>query len=168
MNRVRYTLLVALILAAAGCSTIHPTAQNDYYPTRPGNLADGETSGDISVALNASNDHVQRGGDLLLSVAIRNIGPNPVIFTQEPDTRLVWIYPDGKRDNMIGPIAEVGDLAGARLEPGQEIVRQSVVKTYYFNRKGITEFRAIVSAAGASEKGWTGRAISNGLGVRIE
>ena len=58
--------------------------------------------------------------------------------------------------------------------PGEAMVRQFPVKTYYFDRLGlgITEFRAILDGVPNSNphlaQVWAGRSLSNAYGIRID
>lgn len=156
------TLMIAGLLC--GCASFEPPA---YRPLHSGNLGDAEADGAISVTLTPDRETIRRGEVLGFAVAIRNVSQQPVLLPGEPEMMLTWIYPDGRHDNQINGEPSPASTAAVRLAPGESLVRRSALKTYYFQRGGITEFRAIVSAAGPAE-GWSGRTSSNGYGVMVE
>lgn len=160
-------LLAAVFLS--GCGTV----QQAYKPQHLGNLADNRTEQGIEIVLRPDRERARIGDPVTFTVVIRNIGTEPVLFPSDPDLLMTWVYPDGKRDNLIR-----GERQGAPkmivLQPGQEHVAHSVVTTYYFDRGGIHEFRAIVYgeaqrlAMNNTLASWQGRAVSNGFGVYFE
>lgn len=160
----KITALVAVALLS-GCASFEPPVV--YHPQQAGNLADGDLGAAVSVVLKADQESIHRGDLLGLSIAIRNVGKTAITLPRNPDTLLTWVYPDGRRDNIIKDAADVAGTELTKLEPGQELVQRSVIKTYYFKHSGITEFRAIVSAAGPANC-WTGRVASNGFGIMVE
>ncbi len=159
-------LSVALL---TGCGTV----QQAYKPQQLGNLADNRTEMGIEILLRPDRERARIGDPLTFVVVIRNIGTEPVLFPRDPDLLMTWVYPDGKRDNLIRG-ARQGTPEMIVLQPGQEHVAHSVVTTYYFDRGGIHEFRAIVYgeterlAMNNTLSSWQGRAISNGFGVLFE
>jgi hypothetical protein len=163
MIKTRNMIATLAAVVLAGCASIPAP----YQPMQAGNLNDGSGAGSIAVVLNADRDTIRRGDTLRFSVAIQNVGTQPVVLPRDPDTQLTWVYPDGRRDNLIKDSAAPANSELVRLEPGQQLTHKSTIPTYYFHRSGITEFRAIVSAAGTGNT-WNGRAVSNGFGVMVE
>lgn len=163
----RLAMGTAAVALLAGCGTVREA----YKPSHLGNLADSETDNGIEVTLSPDKYRARIGDPVTFQVVIRNVGDQPVAFPADPDLLLTWVYPDGKRDNLIR-----GDKASARpgtvlLAPGQERIEHSVVTTYYFDHGGIHEFRAIVTADAQTAAGrpqWSGRLVSNGFGVMFE
>ena len=164
MNAQKNLALVAVALLLAGCASFGPP---DYRPQHAGSIGEGDNSGNISVVLQSDQTAIHRGDELGFSVSIRNVGQQAVLLPRNRDLMLSWVYPDGRRDNFIRDSRDVANAEIVHLEPGEQIVQRSSLKTDYFHRRGITEFRAIVSAAG-QENTWTGRATSNGFGVLVE
>ena len=163
-----------LVLGAAlltGCATVDKA----YIPSKMGNLEDSQASGGIRMSL--VPDHYQaKIGDLLtFSIVLKNVSDAPIWIPKQPDFLLTWVYPDGKRDNIIRNPETNQTYTKANailLQPGQEKTYRSVITTYYFNRAGITEFRALVSVDKPASKElspfWNGYAESNGYGVYLK
>jgi len=146
----------------SGCASYGPP----YVPQHTGSLNDAENFGDVAITLRPDRSTIRRGDVIDFSVVIRNVGSEPVIVARNADVLLTWVYSDGRCDNLVRDAAREVHYDLVRLLPGEEIVRRSSLKTYYFHRGGITEFRAIVSAGGPKDA-WTGRAVSNGFGVMV-
>jgi hypothetical protein len=168
MTIIVKTLPLAIASALlAGCGTV----KQAYKPQQMGNLADHRNAGGIEVRLSPDKYRARIGDPVTFKVTIRNVGAAPILFPSDPDLLLTWIYPDGKRDNLVR-----GERAPSQnyivLAPGDEHVAHSVVTTYYFDRGGIHEFRAIVRgdqlAMNTDRSAWKGRAVSNGFGVFFE
>lgn len=163
MNVKVQFVAVAVGVLLAGCASFEPPR---YVPQRAGSLDDGKNGGGIAVTIRPDQDAVRRGDVIDFTVAIRNVGSQEVMLPRDPDLILTWVYADGRCDNQIVDAPTIAPVDLVRLLPGQELVRRPSLKTYYFHSRGITEFRAIVSAAGPAST-WTGRAISNGFGVMV-
>lgn len=163
MNVKAQLMAAAIATMLAGCASFDPPK---YRPHRAGSLNDGENGGSIAVTIRPDQDSVRRGDVIDFTVAIRNVGAQELMLPRDPDLILTWTYADGRCDNQVRDAATVVPVEMVRLLPGEELVRRSSLKTYYFHSRGITEFRAIVSAAGPAAS-WTGRAVSNGFGIMV-
>lgn len=160
-----------LALIGMGLMTGCGTVQQAYRPDHLGDLSDDEIDQGIRVTLVPDKYRARIGEPVTFKVVIRNVGDQPVWIPGDPDVLLTWVYPDGRRDNLLrGLSSSTPPKNAVLLRPGQEQVEHSVVTTYYFNRAGIHEFRAILTADASpkAQPGWTGRAISNGFGVFFE
>jgi hypothetical protein len=166
MNTVKQSVAILMGLLLAGCASFGPRSM-EYKPQCVGSLADGSATESVAVELRPDHPTIHRGQELGFSIAIRNIGRDAIVLPSQPDILLMWVYPNGRRDNFIGDSMPRTASDVVKLEPGQQMVQRSTLKTYYFARAGITEFRAIVSAAGFPD-GWTGRVVSNGFGVMVQ
>lgn len=158
---------VAALALVTGCGTVRQV----YKPTHLGNLADHRGDSGIEIMLKPDKYRAHIGDPLTFTVAIRNISQEPIYLPAEPEVMMTWVYPDGKRDNLIRAKRE-GAQPLQILEPGQERIAHSVITTYYFDRGGIHEFRAILFgdrlAMNTGGAPWQGRAVSNGFGVLFE
>lgn len=157
-------LAIFTVVGLCGCGTV----QDTYKPSHLGNLGDGESAKSIQVTLKPDKYRARKGDPVTFTVVIKNTGDQSVWFPRDPDLLLTWVYPDGRRDNLVRSEEASGSKEEVLLKPGQDRIEHSVVTTYYFNRSGIHEFRAIVSSdtdEAASKKSWTGRAVSNGFGI---
>ena len=118
-----------LVLGAAlltGCATV----EDKYIPAKMGNLEDSQASGGIRMSL--VPDHYQaKIGDLLtFSIVLKNVSEEPIWIPKHPDFRLTWVYPDGKRDNVIRNEETNRTYTKANailLHPGQEKIYSSVI-----------------------------------------
>ncbi len=159
--------LMALGAQLVGCGTV----QQAYKPTHLGNLADHRDASGIEVTLSPDKYRARIGEPVTFKIVIRNVGSDPILFPADPDLLLTWVYPDGKRDNLIRGDRKLSQKLIV-LAPGEEHIAHSVVTTYYFDRGGIHEFRAIVRGEELAMKterpAWQGRAVSNGFGVLFE
>ena len=163
-----------LVLGAAlltGCATV----EDKYIPAKMGNLEDSQASGGIRISLVPDHFKAKIGDLLTFSIVLKNESEEPIWIPKQPDFLLTWVYPDGKRDNVIrNPETNkmYTKVNAILLQPGQEKVYRSAVTTYYFNREGITEFRALVSVDKPASKElkpfWNGYAESNGYGVYLK
>jgi hypothetical protein len=161
-------VLAAALLA--GCATV----EQPYIPAKMGNLNDSLAYGGIKITL--VPDHYQaKIGDLLsFSIILKNVSEEPIWVPREPDVLMMWVYPDGKRDNLVRDTDKQVSYTKSNavlLQPGQERTYRSALSTYYFNRDGITEFRALVRADHPSGNDadlfWAGEGESNGFGVML-
>lgn len=160
-------LAVALL---TGCASL----EQPYIPAKMGNLNDSLAQGGIKVMLVPDRYNASIGDLLSFSIILKNVSAEPIWIPKEPDLLLMWVYPDGKRDNLIkdeGTPVEYTKANSTLLQPGAEQVYRSAITTYYFNRAGITEFRALVSANHPVRDNlapyWAGEADSNGFGVMM-
>ena len=162
-----WVVLSGSALIFSGCGTVREA----YIPDHLGNMSDFRNDQGIKITLIPDKYRAQIGDKLIFKTVIQNVGQDPVVIPSDPDLLLTWVYPDGRRDNLVR------DEEGARphdqlvLEPGQKHVVESVVATYYFDRIGIHEFRAVLygrNALARNETAWTGRAISNGFGIYFD
>jgi hypothetical protein len=159
------------ISLVAGCATVN---DQPYIPAKMGNLNDSLAYGGIKIML--VPDHYQaKIGDLItFSIILKNVSEEPIWIPREPDVLLTWVYPDGKRDNLVRDDEKQAKYTKSNsilLQPGQERTYRSAISTYYFNRRGITEFRALVSANDTANNElnpfWAGQGESNGYGVML-
>ena len=166
MNKLLSMIAVLGMGLMSGCGTV----QQAYKPDHLGDLSDQEVEEGIRVTLVPDKYRARIGEPVSFKVVIRNVGEKAVWIPGDPDLLLTWVYPDGRRDNLIRGMQTVPHRNAVLLKPGEERVENSVVTTYYFNRSGIHEFRAILTADASSKQtaGWSGRAISNGFGVFFE
>lgn len=164
---IQFLGLIVLATHLVGCGTV----QQAYKPAHLGNLADQRAESGIEVTISPDKYRARIGEPVAFKIIIRNVSSDSILFPADPDLLLTWVYPDGRRDNLIR-----GDRKSAEsfilLAPGEEHIAYSVVTTYYFDRGGIHEFRAIVRGEALAMKkdrsSWQGRAVSNGYGLLFE
>lgn len=159
-----------LALFVSGCGTI----EKPYQPQRVGRIDSERPTGPIEVQILCAQETVVIGEPLYFTVIIRNVGDRPLWLPRNPDLLMTWIYPNGRRDNFIReqpPPQFFSAYNAVLLQPGQQMTRTIAVKTYYFPLPGITEFRAILRGTENTNPElhpfWSGRAESNGYGIRV-
>ena len=156
----------AFALLAVGCGTVQPP----YKPAQVGMLPDSSPVAGLVMSLQPDRTTAHIGDAINFHIKIKNMGNATVWLPKDPDIFLMWTYPDGKCDNFVrDDYSPTAPLALAPLAPGEERLFKSCVTTYYFDRRGVTEFRARVSVpttyAGNNSLAWTGDMASNGYGV---
>ncbi len=136
-----------IIALAVGLVTACGTVQDPYKPTRVGALQDTDAFDGLQVSLQPDRTTARIGDQLSFIIKIKNVGIETTYIPASPEILLTWIYPDGKRDNFIQDAyaLPVNSPTTVRLNPGDSLVLRTVLPTYYFNNKGITEFRALVN-----------------------
>jgi hypothetical protein len=112
------------------------------------------------------------GGRIRFEVDVRNAGTRVVSVPLEPVITLVWVYPSGRRDNMMRPYSAREALDGASirfLAPGESMTLSVDLSTRFFERAGIMEFAAILHVppvlGAVPEVSSVGRYISNRIGL---
>jgi hypothetical protein len=144
-----------------------------YIPSRVGTLADNKTIDGLEMTIAPDKPTARIGDVLTFSIILKNVSAGSVMIPADPDILLTWVYPDGKRDNIIRGYTDGDSDKGHAivLAPGESRVFRSAVTTYYFDRTGITEFRAranVAKTASALSESWQGDIASNGFGVMFE
>ncbi|MBU1909092.1 MAG: hypothetical protein KJ726_03505 [Verrucomicrobia bacterium] len=160
-----------LALFGAGCASMPAP----YKPATEGRINNAERDVALEIRLDTETPVIAIGDPIFLIVTIRNVGPNRVWLPQQPTVLISWIYPDGIHDNFLKELREEERLAPHQLvclEPNQQISQRVEVRTYYFDRLGVTEFRALLHTGRNTNPDtgptWMGRLQSNSFGVRIE
>ena len=168
---VKIMAALLLPLLGAGCASM-PQA---YKPVTPGRLENSERSNGLEINLESETPVIAIGEPILLNITIRNVSPECVWLPRQPTVLVSWIYPNGIHDNFLKELRQEERLERhqlACLEPGQQISQRVEVRTYYFDRPGVTEFRALLHAGRNTnphtESTWAGRLHSNSFGVQVE
>lgn len=163
-------LAAALAFAAAGCAT----TPKPYVPVTLGSLDDPETDGQLEVWISTSQEAAFIGDPIFFTVTIRNTGTRAVWVPRNPDLLMTWIYPNGRRDNMLREFSRDQHYSASEavlLRAGQQMTKSVAVKTYYFPRTGITEFRAVLHAGRNTNSElspfWQGELQSNAYGIMV-
>lgn len=156
----------AVALLAVGCGTVQPP----YKPAQVGMLPDSSPVAGLVMTLQPDRTTAQIGDAINFNIKIKNMGTATVWLPKDPEICLMWTYPDGKCDNFVrDDDSPTAPPALAPLAPGEERLFKSCVTTYYFDRRGVTEFRARVTVPNAVNTvgglAWTGDMASNGYGV---
>lgn len=161
-------VLAGLLLA--GCAEM----AGPYVPARVGAIRDTVSSGAVAVVIDTDAHEALIGQPIVFRVTIRNTSEQALWVPRNPDLLFTWIYPDGRRDNFLREFeAErfYGEDEAVLLKPGFQMTKYVQIKTYYFDRAGITEFRALLHAGRNTNPAltpfWYGEAMSNGYGVLV-
>ena len=176
MKAIYYIVALALL---TGCGTLN----NTYRPAVVGPVDSCTRVRDLAVALVGTQeaktsryaDRVRLGELVHFSVVLKNVGTNDLWVPKNPEILFSWIYPDGQRDNHLREIPkdhfyQADDIV--LLKPGQSLKQPFQLKTCFFRKPGIVEFRAIVQVSRNTNRDlpsvWSGRAVSNGYGILVE
>ena len=167
--QVSVVLLLALL--GAGCASMPAP----YKPKTSGRLDNAERDAVLEIVLDTETPVIAVGDPILLNVTIRNVGPDRVWLPRQPTVHISWIYPNGVNDNFLKELREEEYLDRHQLvcfEPGQHMSQRVEVRTWYFDRLGVTEFRALLHVGRNTnpnaEPIWTGQLQSNSFGVLVE
>lgn len=154
----------------AGCAEV----ARPYVPARIGAIHDTVSSGAIEVSIDTDDRQALIGQPIMFRVTIRNTSQQALWVPRDPDLLFTWIYPDGRRDNFLREFADerfYHEGEAVLLKPGFQMTKFVQIKTYYFERSGITEFRALLHAGRNTNPAlnpfWYGEAMSNGYGVLV-
>lgn len=163
--------LFAALSFAAGCATV----PERYVPRTVGPVDTGETIDGLAVRIWTDGNAAVLGRPITFNVSIRNTGPRAFWIPREPSLIFVWVYPNGQRDNFLRefPDSRHFSRADARLlSPGEEFTTQVTIKTHFFPKPGIVEFRALycseINTNPDLSPFWHGRATSNAYGVLLK
>lgn len=135
--------VVLAFAATVGCQSV----DRNYIPSQVGPIPDQSREGPLLLTLRPSADTVAIGDVLYFTVTIKNIGERSIWIPRYPDILLTWIYPNGICDGVMrDPEDEKYFTAhnAILLHPHQELTRTLALKTYYFPKPGIAEFRAVM------------------------
>jgi hypothetical protein len=140
-----FSLFLMIGLLLTGCSTV----PDRYIPRAMGSLDDADNSSIVRVFIEPAHPESFVGEPIVFQVIVKNVGEMPLWIPRDPDFFFSWIYPDGRRDSFVyePPRDQFYSRQDAVcLLPGQQLVKPVAIPTYYFQRKGITEFRAYLRA----------------------
>jgi hypothetical protein len=163
-------LAVTAVLAMAGCSTV----KGPYKPAVRGPIHDTAPTRGIEVAMVPRADAMVIGEPLVVDITVRNVGEQAVWLPHEPRLLLCWVYSNGRKDNhCLDPLRPryYTSADATLMAPGDTMTQSIVLKTHYFPRGGLTEFRAVLDVAQSTNPNlhpfWSGRAVSNGYGILV-
>ena len=163
-------IVAVLSMAAAGCGTVKET----YHPQTVGPVPDSRGCEGLILKLTAATDIVQLGRPVVFSVAVCNTSDHAIWIPKQPQQGFYWTYPNGRHDCYMIDREQTRFFQKSDsllLNPGSEIVLPGLVETSYFNRPGITEFRAEIDVARNTNPElapfWSGRLLSNGYGLQL-
>lgn len=154
----------------AGCATV----KEAYYPRQLGAVSPPGVAGGIQISIAPESTFAIRGEPIRFQVEFENMSDGEVRVPRQPHILLVWTYSNGQRDNFLAEAPEERfyrpqDVVS--LGPGGKLQVQVPVKTHYFPRLGITEFRAIVKSPRNTNPAvgevWQGQALSNRYGILV-
>lgn len=170
VSGMRIGITTVVVLWLVGCASVEPP----YKPTTAGIVGSGDADPALQVTLEALTPSVEIGEPIVLRVTIRNISQQRVWLPGQPTVLITWIYPSGLNDSFFKDFQDEISLEPHQiicLNPGQQISQRVEVRTYYFDRPGIVEFRALLHVGHninpATLQTWTGRLRSNAYGVIV-
>jgi hypothetical protein len=164
-------MLAGFAAGLMGCTTVPET----YKPTTLGPCKSALADRGLEMRIEARSRDAEKGQPIVFDITYTNVGVDPFLLPDNPEVLFVWTYANGKRDNYMvdRPISKFySEDDVLTLAPGETLKRKFAVKTYYFKRMGITEFRAILQGVPNSNPNldgvWLGHAISNAYGVMVD
>ncbi len=168
---VRFAVAACIAWGVAGCASLEPP----YVPTRTGALDRDASSKPLGLTISTAHESTWLGEPIIFKTTVRNNSAVGLWVPKDPKILFTWIYPNGQHDNFLVDFEEshyFEENECVYLKPGQEMAKNFVVKTYYFDRPGITEFRATLQVPRNSNPTlvpfWNGQTTSNGYGIRVE
>ena len=171
MPKTSIFILAAGVALTTGCASV-PEA---YKPTVVGMIHHGMHEGNLQITIEPDRDEAAVGDRLMFRVILTNTGGAPFLIPRRPNVLFTWVYPDGRRDNFVidDPAPRFYQASELHeVSPGESFVMRVPIETYYFNRYGVTEFRAVAriprSTNPAHDALWHGEAMSNAYGVLIK
>ncbi len=174
MRAERRIIGLAAVAAAAALLSSCATTGATYRPEKVGLVREAEVRGSLEVVIEPDETHVPLGSPVRFTSRVRNVGVHPVWVPRHPVIVYMWIYPTGRRDNLLRDQPPTHHFMGTEavmLKPGEELVRRASIDTHYFPRRGITEFSAFLAVPTNTNSELqpfaAGRYISNKFGVRI-
>ena len=169
LQRVAGLLVCGLLLG--GC--VAPPAK--YVPQTIGSSDTGDVIDGLEVVIKAASDRVILGKPVHFDITITNSGHNSIWIPKDPHLIFVWVYPNGRRDNVVQelpPRRHYNNKSAILLGPGKTFSKNFTIRTHYFPKSGITEFRAIMQSPENTNPRlapfWQGRALSNAYGVLVQ
>lgn len=164
------TVLAASLLGA-GCGTVPAP----YIPKQVGQVQGGDLTQGLALMIAPQKDNTTIGEPIVFDIQLRNSSDMPLWVSKDPLINFHFTYANGHRDNYLDDAIEdrfYGNDDVVLLKPGEELERQFKVKTYYFEKSGITEFYAVLHVARNTNPAinpcWHGRLESNSYGVLVE
>jgi hypothetical protein len=162
--------LLAVSLLLAGCSTV----PNRYIPNAVGSLNDADDSNILRISITSESPELSIGEPVVFRVNVKNISTMPLWVPRDPEFFFTWIYPDGRHDSFVYEPQRDQFYTkedSVCLRPGQQFVKSISIRTYYFERKGITEFRAYLRMGRNTNPAlmpfWNGELASNSYGINL-
>jgi hypothetical protein len=169
MYRTPLPTAIACLLVS-GCGTL----PERYIPQAVGPKNDAVVDSGLRLEIRAAEDQAPIGKQILFHVTFANDGDIPFTLPREPEVLFLWIYSDGIRDNYLRDVPQARFYHAeevTQLQPGEHITRNVSIETDYFDRAGITEFRAMTHFAANTNPGfaqfWDGTSLSNSYGILV-
>jgi hypothetical protein len=166
---------VAALLAGAGCTSQAFHLPDTRIPAVVGTASPANEAAGLLVTIQPDRDKYAIGEDIAFRVAVRNVSEQAFWIDRQLNVLFLWTYPDGSKDNYLltFPDRKRFDSGCALcLEPGESMEGSYRVRTDYFRKPGITEFRAVYygprNTNPALGPTWFGRAVSNSFGVYMQ
>lgn len=151
------------------------TLETAYIPEKVGSGSDAVAQDGIYLQLIAPADTAEFGEPISFCVKALNVSDQAVYLPRKPELLFIWVYSNGTRDNHIMELSAEKAFSEEeliRVDPGQAIRYEKIIKTYYFPSLGVTEFSALLNVPVNQNKEigpvWSGRARSNRYAMLID
>jgi len=170
INLSRWIVVLAAI-GLSGCASL----ETSYLPTAVGMNSIAQEVNGLRISIRPETDTVEFGKKLSFNLLAHNVSDKPFLLPRDPDMLFCWVYPTGRRDNYLidmKPSRHYGLSDLVRVEPGQAIRFTKSIDTYYFPKRGVTEFYAVFHTPRNTNPEidgvWVGEAESNRYGVLVD
>lgn len=160
------------LLAGSGCSPQAFQLPEKHVPAVVGPACPASEASGLLVTIEPDRHRYAIGEEIGFEVTVLNVSDDAFWIDHQINVLFLWTYPDGSKDNYLltFPDQKFFDQGSAVcLAPGERLSDSYRVRTDYFHRPGITEFRAIYFGPRNTNPrlgpSWYGRAVSNSFGV---
>ena len=171
MKKWAVALVLGWPLWLTGCGSMPAV----YHPQAVGPVSQGQAHAGLLLKLTSDVCTVPVGQPVNFQLLVRNISTQSFWIPVKPQQGFFWTYSNGRHDFIVFDREQKKYYTKNEcllLQPGKELVLTGSVDTYYFEKLGITEFIAeLVVAQNTNpelQPFWSGRALSNAYGIRIE
>lgn len=170
---LRFLSCAALVwLAGLGCSPQAFQLPQKHIPTVIGPARPAHEASGLVVTIQPDRRQYAIGEEIGFEVTIVNAAEEAFWIDREIHVLFLWTYPDGTKDNYLLTFPEqkfFQEDSTVCLRPGEARSEIFRIRTDYFRKPGITEFRAVYFGPRNTNPrfgpSWYGRAVSNSFGV---
>ena len=159
-------------LAGSGCTPQAFQLPEKHIPAVVGPARPAHEASGLVVTIEPERDRYAIGEEIGFEVSLVNASEEAFWVDQQIHVLVLWTYPDGTKDNYLLTFPEqkfFQEKFAICLRPGESRSETFRIRTDYFRKPGITEFRAVYFGPRNTNPrlgpSWYGRAVSNSFGV---
>jgi hypothetical protein len=162
---------MSVCLLSVSCTT---APKNVYIPRQLGSVAKADANPDADLEIKPSRMEIRHGDPIEFEVVLVNSSTNDYWVPKNLSPTFVWSFSDGRRDGQLPSPSiprEYDRQELALLKPGEKLSMTKTIKTNFFTRGGLVEFRAILQIPENTNPSigpvFDGKLSSNGYGVML-